>query len=244
MKTIAWTVGLLTVVTTPAFAEMITVYPPSVAGELSHEEILEALYPGNFTLGGLDYTGGGPTGSISAVRYDDFLAGNGILDAVTGELGSAADQVWTNGALTLTAEARYAAYSQQLGIDRGAGFEYLFDVSGYGTNVTGGATIDLLGETWRWVRRDSDGSNAFYSEMELNRDELDHMATYRIHGLDTEGAIWLLFWEDLCGCYGMGSDRDFNDLVVEVRAVPGPATLVMFVAGGLALVRRVKKVRR
>lgn len=241
MKRTITVIGLVAVIAAPAFGAITTVLPPSYGGELSHEAILEAVYSGDFAAVGPDFIGGGSRGSINAVRYDDVLTDIGILDVVTGALGSAADQIWTDGVIDVEARARYAAYSQQFGFDRGSGYEYLFDVSGYGTAVSGEAAIDLTGDTWHWGRRDSDGSNAWYSHTALNRDDLDHMVTYRIHGLEREGATWMLFWEDLPGTPCMGSDRDFNDLAVEVHATPEPVTLMMLFAGGLVLIRRTSR---
>ena len=115
-----------------------------------------------------------------------------------------------------------------------------FDASGTGTDVTGSASIDLTDQTWVWGRRNADGSNQYYSEVERNADGLDHMVTYRIDGLDTAETVWLLFWEDLPGQYGPpgSSDRDFNDLVVEIRATPEPAPLALLAFGTLAFIRR------
>jgi hypothetical protein len=243
MRSTAAAIVMFALVGVPAFAGMTTIYPPTNAGELGHEEILEAVYAGDFTASGLDYVGGGARGTINAIRYDDFLTPeNGILDVVNGLLGSAADEVWTDGEIEVAAAARYAQFTQRFGLDRGAGYEHLFDVSGSGTAVTGSATIDLTGETWHWVRSNLGDTNVWYSVSSLNRDELDHMVTYRIEGLETDGATWLLFWEELAGDHRYcDSDRDFNDLVVEVHAVPEPVTLMMLVAGGLVLARRTKK---
>jgi hypothetical protein len=54
------------------------------------------------------------------------------------------------------------------------------------------------------------------------------MITYQITGLGDGYTTWLVFWEDLKGNYSScgGSDRDFNDMVVEIKAklaIPPPA---------------------
>jgi hypothetical protein len=219
----------------PALAGMTTIHSPShVPSELNIEQILEAHYGGDFTLSGEDFLGGGAGGTINAIRWDDFLDPIGQLSAVNPSSGSAADQIWRAGDITATAIARFAGNTQQFGFDRGSGFELLFDVSGYDMGVSGAGSANLLADTWRWIRRSSDGSDAFDSQPSLNADGLDHMVTYRITGLPTDQTVWLLCFEDIFG--GLpNSDRDFNDLVVEVRAVPEPATLGFLVAGGLAL---------
>jgi len=229
-------------------ASMTPIYPPTAAGELGHEAILEHLYGQDFTDSGPDYLPTTTGGAISALRVEDALPGFNLLDVVTGDPDTAEDKVWGYGEITATARARFAGYSQQLGINRGSGYENLFNVSGWGFDVTGSGSLDLSENLWTWVRRNTSGSNAWYSEPSYNSDDLDHMVTYRIEGLDTNETVWLLFWEDLPGDYDGGrhhddddcdgrwgdndcSDRDFNDLVVEVRATPEPATLVMLLAG-------------
>ena len=60
----------------------------------------------------------------------------------------------------------------------------------------------------------------------------------QVEGLpDANGAtVWLLFWEDLPDT----GDADYNDFVIELRAIPEPSTLLLVAAGlaGLALSRR------
>jgi hypothetical protein len=63
------------------------------------------------------------------------------------------------------------------------------------------------------------------------------MVTFKVEGLPNQGqyTVWLLFWEDLNLSNEpntLTSDRDFQDMVVEVRAiVPEPATGVLALAG-------------
>jgi hypothetical protein len=224
----------------PANASFTTVEPTPHATELTHEEVFEALYLGDFMLSGNDFIGMGPLAGINAIRVDDDLDPLGILNVVLGLPGSAADQVWDDGAVTATAEARYATYTQQFGLDRGQGVEVLFDVVGSGLAVTGNAVVDISGDTWTWVRRNTDGTNAYYSEDARNPDGLDHMVTYRMEGLDTDETVWQVFWEDVPGPLDDPSDRDFNDLVVEIRAVPEPATLALLLAAAPFAIRRRK----
>lgn len=232
--------ALVPVLASSAVAETTDVYPVYYADELGHEEILEAIYLADFTSDGDDFISLGLAEAIVAIRFDDDLPVFGVLDPVHGQRGDTADRLWGDAWIAATATARYASYTQQFGYDVGDGYEPLFDVEGYGTEVTGSGTADLTGQTWTWVRRDTDGSNPWYSDDARNSDELDHMVTYRIDGLDTAETVWLVFWEDLPGAYGppCASDRDFNDLVVEIRAIPEPATLALLTAGTLTLLRR------
>ena len=239
-RNLACALVLALAVVAPAVAEMTEVLPPCVPGELSHEEILEAVYSVDFVASGMDFFSPGKEGGISAIRFDDELTLSDVLDVVVGQFGTADDQVWGNGDITATAMARYASYTQQFGYDAGEGFVVLFDVSGSGTKVDGSATVDLIDRTWAWGRGNSDGTNRYYSEIDRNRDGLDHMVTYRINGLDTNETVWMLFWEDLPGGHSRrcASDRDFNDLAVEIRAVPEPATLFILAAGLPLIIRR------
>ena len=79
-------------------------------------------------------------------------------------------------------------------------------------------------------------------------DGLDHMVTYQITGeglIDlgyaADATVWLLFWDDQ---NFPGTDRDFNDLTIEIVAVamsvPLPASVVIAGVGlfGMMLRRR------
>jgi hypothetical protein len=219
-------------------AATVRVYPPR-PGELGHREILDALYGGSFSAQDVDYVNGGLTGAVSAIRQEDFLFPMGVMSLTAGDDDSAADALWTDGSFTAFAVARYATEPHQFGFDRGSGYEHLLTATGTGVNVSEGTSMDLTAETWSWVLEGTGCQGVFYSEPQRNSDRHDHMVTYRIDGLDRDGATWLLFWEDEAGFFGLGSDRDFNDLVVEVRTAPEPASVAMMILGGLVmLVRR------
>lgn len=219
----------------PAFAATTPILSPSFgAGEFNIEQILEAHYGGNFSVSGVDFIGGGAGGNINAIRWDDVLAPIGQLSAVNPTPGSAADQIWKYGDISATAIARFAGNGQQFGIDRGSGFELLIDVSGSNMAASGSNSINLMTDTWRWVRRTPGGGDTFKSENTANPDGLDHMVTYRLTGVDPAKTVWLLCFEDLPGGTP-GSDRDFNDMVIEVRAIPEPVTCTLLAVGGLTL---------
>ncbi len=241
MKNSLIVVSVILVVSGSALASTIAVYPPRYSGELSVEQILEGSYSREFSASGENFVTDELVGGLRAERYDDELAPMGIIDMLSSSRGQAADAVWMGGEISATAVARYAGYSQRFGFDRGDGFEVLFNVSGSQMNVTGEGSVDLTGDTWRWTRSDANGSNSFSSDSSQNSDGLDHMVTYEIIGLDRPGRTWMLFWEDIAGPHtsnGGSSDRDFNDLAVEVYAVPEPASLALMILGVVAGVRR------
>ncbi|MFH1110145.1 MAG: DUF4114 domain-containing protein [Planctomycetota bacterium] len=198
------------------------------SGEKSHKEIFEGVYGGTFIGSGTNLGYGNysifSNGTITATRVDDNgLAG--LLNMLTGAPGTGDDDIWTDGMATTTAEARFAGYTQEVGY-RVTSLAYvkLFDVTGTGFAVTGSATVTFgTGATWEWARADDSDSgplnNPHYSDEPSNSDGLDHMVTYAITGipaLPVTTKVWLVFFEDVSGG---GSDRDFNDLAVEIRAV-------------------------
>lgn len=210
---------------------------PSPSG--APEQILETVYGGDFQPSGLDFVDG--VNGLSATRFDDSLNPGGMLSLLTAEKGDASDQVWNDADISARAIWRSAAFSQQFGFDRGNGFEFLFNVDGSNENVTGSASVDLTGETWRWVRRNEGGANSWSSDPALNPDFLDHMVTYKLTGLNRAGVTYLLFFEDLYGPHvseGGFSDRDFNDVVIEIYATPEPASALLLAVGAVTVLRR------
>ncbi|MGD8452468.1 MAG: DUF4114 domain-containing protein [Phycisphaerae bacterium] len=245
MNTRGWTTLLLGTATWialaagPATADFVPIAAPTHSGELGHPAILEAAFsPGTAwePFGDrrdardayVDFT----NGTLSAIRVDDFGL-NGILDAFWNSPGDATDAVWTGQAVSAEARARYAAYAQEFGYDLlgdNAGYAKLFDVSGSGTNVSGGATLSFArNDAWTWAR--SGSGLTWYSDIGGNTDGDDHLVTYELTGLDDGLKHWLLCWEDLPDL----GDADYNDLVVEVTAVPEPEVVMLAGAGGVAL---------
>lgn len=239
-----------------AQANLTTVHAPPV-GEASQAEIMSHIYGGTFT--GLGFNSPSYTnGSITATRIDDTTLAGGIgnnLHLVFGTPGlPTTDQRWNDGIAVTSAEAKFAAYSQKFGYNDGSGYTNLFDVgitgpSGY--DVSGNASHQFAsGTPWEWMRN---GQGGLYSSTDANNsDGIDHMVTYAVSGLPGVGqneAVWLVFWEDLNGPFASGkSDRDFNDLVVEIDAsvsstinpvpVPGAFLLGCVGLGFAALVRK------
>jgi hypothetical protein len=222
---------------TPIFA------PPP--GEVDHKIILDELYGGDFVAEGVNFT----NNTIIAERAHDDLPDMGILGVVDGDLSNTADQIWHDGFVSASAEARFAKYGQKFGYKEGyvgGTYKNLFNVSGSGFNVTGEKNIGslLTGKIWRWQRA---GGNGPHSSLTLeNADLQDHMVTYRITGLDDGKTTWLLFFEDLTlpDC-DENYEPDFNDLVVEIKAcdpnqnpVPEPGSALAMAGVGWLVCRR------
>lgn len=217
-----------------AMAGFTPVNAPSTAGELSHEQILEGIYGGDFTPSGVNYSNGG----VTATRVDDFGVG-GMLNLALGGPGAADDAVWNDGIAAAAAEARFAGFDQNFGYFNGASggaFTQLFATSGSGFAVSGSGLVDFTGGTWRWGR--TGGPNVHSSLGSENADAVDHMVTYRITGLGSE-TTWLVFFEDK-NVGDPEADFDYNDLVVEIRAVPTPMAAGMGAIGlaGVTGIRR------
>ena len=232
----------------PALAGLTNVYGPP-AGELTHQAILDGIYGGTFNVAGNGFS----NGSITVTRVQDWIVGGnqqGVNYLTTpGDHGGTpgdptpvccqglpgsdiTDQYWSDGTVTAVARARYAGYSQQFGYGNvdGTGYSALFDVSGTGFNVTGSAGPVTLGPLFAWSRVGNAG-NQHWSVDSLNADTLDHMVTYYVTGTDINYPTWLLFWEDMNGLRGQGSDRDFNDLVVEIVCIPVPGAVLLGMLG-------------
>ncbi|WP_428938023.1 PEP-CTERM sorting domain-containing protein [Fontivita pretiosa] len=233
------------------FAGFTPINPP--VGEDTHREILSFIYGGNFQPTGahnLDFT----NGQITAVRIDDFpdpQPGRAPLFEplnIIGENGSD-DQTWFADYRVASAEAKFAVYDQNFGYFAGpAGGSYtmLFDQTGWGYQVQGDADLTrLAGQILRWGRGGE--GRILSSKPSDNADGRDHMVTYRIEfnqipSLDQppqpqfQLTTWLLFWEDKFEGEQL-ADFDFNDLVVEVKAlpIPEPATISGLLLGGAAM---------
>jgi len=237
---------------TAAAATYTTIGSPPV-GEATHLQILNHIYGGTFTPGVVDFTGGGTSGTVNAIRIAD-LGGNTPIDIATGGVGDM-DQVWQDGTVWMHVEAKFAGYSQKFGYFAGAGpagaytnsFDVIPGVDNYSPTQSAYPVLVMgPGAQWRWGRN---GDGGVFSSLEANNTasssgRQDHMVTYKITGLSGTDTTWLLFWEDMT----VSSDWDYNDLVVQVStaevgggAVPEPLTVAsaFFAVAGLgAYIRR------
>jgi hypothetical protein len=177
------------------------------------------------------YSGGG----LVATRADDFGLG-GVLDAATGSPGSADDQRWSGSTLTVRLAEKNAQFVYHiLGYDMGAqgGFVKLIEDfrPPYSVNVAFNP-----GDVWAWSLQEHAGRfPTWSSKQSLNSDGTDHMITYRITGLASGYPTWLLLWENVPAD---SSDFDYDDIVVEIAAIPEPVTLCLLGMGALVAARR------
>jgi len=218
--------------------------PIGGSSEPSFTDILDTIYSGTFTPVGLDYQG---TTGIYVQRMVDSLSSVptdiGVnMNVVSGPAFGATDQIWDDGATKIYAMARYAAYAQNFGYwtddiaivgPDGRIYETwhpLFSLVNQGFGQTGYASPDLTGLEWAWGRQ---GTTVNSSYADDNPDNVDHMLTYKVTGLPDQGSwtVWLLRWDDQTINCGSGSDRDFNDSVVEIWATPVPAAVLLGILG-------------
>jgi hypothetical protein len=255
LKTAALTLWVVVWVTFPAFANpgygYTDIYAPP-GSEKTHAQILgEDIYGGTFTADGNNYVGSGASAGITAIRVYDFDDMFDFTTHVYNHTPEDVDQIWTDGVVTVTAYARYAAYQQSFGWNDGAGtvgtnFIKLLDWQDVETGH--GETFEIAeGQQFLWgLQVNGDGRCTGYYQEWWSKEsengwclyEEDHMVTYYMEGASASEAVWVVFWEDvkLTG----GSDRDYNDFVVEIRAVPEPLTLGLLAVGALFLRKRKK----
>ncbi len=207
------------------------VNPPVGGLEAAHAEILELIYGGTFGASGPDFD----NGTVSALRVFDFDGGVETLNLLTGDQ-TGIDQIWTDGVASVTAEAKYALFSQSFGWN-GGGLGTTFSELLTDADI-GGSPVNLnIAGDFLWGLNPNTPETWWTKDSE-NSDAADHSVTYLITGLPSSKTVWLQFWDD---ADAVVSDRDFNDFVVEIRAIPEPATALLLLLGGLHLSPRKRR---
>jgi len=206
--------------------------------EPSMFDILGGIYGGTWINGGPDYT----NGDITAYRVYDFDDGEETVHLIDGDQFDI-DQIWTDGIATVTAQAKYASNDQSFGWNQGGtdpcNYQELISYDGPSGVIEDGPVVEIeIDGDFLWGTQPN--GEEWWSKMSLNENGgMDHLITFFIEGASLEDeSVWLLFWEDLPSS---GWDQDYQDFVVEVRAVPEPMTICLFGLGGLALLRKRKK---
>ena len=213
------------------------------SGEPGFTSILNTIYSGSFSQAGLDYQD--TILGIYVQRMVDSTDSNPLNDGVnmnvvSGPAFGATDQIWDDGSSKIYAKARYASYAQNFGYNTDIvgpdgiyeTWNYLFSVN-QGYVQTGQASPDLTGFDWTWGRQGTTVNSSYAADNPDTPTPDDHMLTYQVTGLADQGSwtVWLLRWDDQTINSGFGSDRDFNDSVVEIRAVPVPAAVLLGMLG-------------
>lgn len=252
-----------------------TPFTPTNAGfgELSSLQIVQQVYGLSFSVVGNNFEDTtNLTGGI-LVRVNDTTGSNpgGPLNILAGQMGNN-DQVYTDGVAAATARARFAGKNQDFGYVLGATggtFQNLFSVTAgfLDTNAAGSGPSSLTDfrsffmpgdtPTWRFARRDL--LTGVQTTAEADNGNVDHVLTYKYYANKQDygdGEVndqlgqfsYVLFFEDRPDSLVPVSDRDFNDLVVEITPTaqgnfaPIPAPVSASAVGLLSLA--VMKFRR
>lgn len=153
------------------------------------------------------------------------------------------DQIWWEYDGTATAEAKFAGHKHEIGYTQGSsgGAANLFATSGSGYNVSGGFTFDFDPNDFLRFNLKDVNTGDLWSSLESENDldaSSDHMVSFLITGWggralqgDNPTGHYVIAWEDLR--LTGGSDKDYNDMVVEVAQsepsteIPEPGSLVL-----------------
>jgi hypothetical protein len=237
---IAWG-GLPAFANDPNYGYSEVKYPGFNPEEPGHDEILGDVYGGTFVGSGIDLGDGLWTifsnGLVTAYRVYDTDEEDEIIHVIYGDQTNV-DQIWTDGTATVTAEAKYAAYTQSFGWNGGGlGTEYEELLT---HEDVGNGSVEIFidsEEQFLWGIQPYNYNYEWWSKNSYNGSGEDHMVTYYIDGASISGEnVWMLFWEDLPS--GDPWDQDYQDFVIEVRAVPEPGSILLFGLGAVALLRK------
>ena len=173
-------------------------------------------------------TGNQVTVSIDATFTDVSVAGDTVVKAFSNGSGVTvtrmADDPATEGDLAgKTISARAIASSagkhktaSYFAATSGGNTNKLFDLSGRHLSVTGaGTSATPIDGEFLLSKGHADRGRVFSSAATSNVDGMDHLVTYEVKGTGQPASVYLLCWEDK---FAKRSDRDYNDLVVEVQA--------------------------
>lgn len=197
--------GAISLIAPSAEAGYSAVKQPKRKSEVSHERILERVYGGDFVADGAGLSFSNSSG-VTVTRVDD-----------------AADELWSGKRLSArsvaasTGRRKTAGY---FGATVGGRVQKLVVGAGRQFDVAGNAATPVDGDLV-FAKGRGKRAKTFSSVASSNRDGMDHLVTYEVKGTSGQQAsVYLLCWEDR---FAGRSDRDYNDLVVEVQAAEAAA---------------------
>jgi hypothetical protein len=201
--------------------------------EMSQATLLGVIYGGAWArIAGTQSYSNGP---LTAFRVADGGLSSPI-NIATSSPALVHDTLWQGGPATLTLKAKVAADSHTFGfIDdsvtpaAGSGYQPLSATTGLNVPL-----VTTLPADFRWALHDTTTDQILTSRATDNPTGMDQLITYRIQGHSVASPTWLIAWEDRTS----NSDRDFNDAVVEVTAVPAPGSAVLMGIGMMLTYRR------
>ncbi|MDB5290104.1 MAG: hypothetical protein JWL69_1345 [Phycisphaerales bacterium] len=167
--------------------------PPVEKSEL---HIFDHVYGGHFTQDGLNFSN---NSGITATRVTS-------------------PSPWSGQILSAQTEAVFGRHSRGYGlgyVDASGQTTSLFGIKGHGYKVAGSSGLMTPAGDFNLVR--TGGGQTLSSDAAANSDGREHLITYAITGLKSNGGApvntWLTFWEDKPAHTGW----DYNDLVVEMK---------------------------
>lgn len=193
--------------------------------EVSHEQILERVYGGNFVADatGLNFSN---ESGVTVTRLVDSAGP-----------GGRSDEVWSGRVVAARAVAAFGRKNRTasyFGGTSGGKASKLFDAAGSNFDVTGSAPAATTLDGNLVVARGRKPGRTFSSVAAANRDGMDHLVSYEVKNAAAgEGsAMYLLCWEDKLA---KRSDRDYNDMVVEIRTTSSAAAAAAALAEPLLI---------
>ena len=193
--------GILAVFAPAAEAGFTAVKQSKRKSEVSHEQILERVYGGDFVSDatGLNFSN---NSGVTVTRVEDT-----------------ADESWAGksiSARTVAASSKGRKTAGYFGTVAGGQVQKLAEKAGRQYSVAGGnAGVTSDGELI-FSKGRGRRAQTFSSVASANSDGMDHMVTYEVKGASGQPAsVYLLCWEDR---FAGRRDRDYTDLVVEVQA--------------------------
>ena len=201
----------LAVLAPAAEAGYTAVKQPKRQSEVSHEQILERVYGGDFVsdAAGLSFSN---SSGVTVTRLEDTL-GATAAEAVAGKTVSA------RAVAAFSGRRKTAGY---FGARSGGQVQKLFDVAGRQFDVGGAADAAVAADgELVLAKARGRGVKTFSSIASANRGGTDQVVAYEVKGTSGQQAsVYLLCWEDR---FANRSDRDYNDLVIEVQAAEAAA---------------------